>query len=710
MKHMLTVCPRDCYDTCTLNITLGESGQIVSIKGDSEHPITQGFTCPRGAKDHERLYKNRVEAPSIRQGNDFKQIDWETALNSVSRKLAETLKKHGSESVLFLNYAGNTGLLTNTFPQRLWNALGATQTDYAICSKSGHKALALHYGESYGITPDELSQKDLIIFWGFNAAVSAPHIWALARGSRKSRRTKIIVIDPVKTQTAKQSDVWVQPRPGSDVALAYGVIHYLIQHDYIDPDFIKKWTLGFEHLRDEAKEWTPNRVERVTGVTWKSVECLGEAYHTLNPSATMIGIGLQKNDQGADQVRAVSFIPALLGLHRGFFYSNSTSFSVNESLLLGEEFSNNDSKIVEQVALADLVKQGMFRFLYVNCMNPAMTLPNQHAFRKGISREDVFLVVHDTHWSQTAQYADVVLPAPTYLEKEDLVIPWSHSYVLYSPQLIHPVTDSRTEIWVMQGLAKRLNLEEEWLYEDPWNAVATAFTDALEDGDFEALKSGKMLRLKKKPQDRYPTPSGKFEFFSSQAVASGISPLPKQASIQIEEGEFFLLTSAIPQYTSTQFQEVYGAIPAVALMNPQDARRLNITDGDIVALKNDQGQVKMKIVISDTILEGVIWSPRQSEGLTGEPQNCLMSSKPQDIGSGPRFNSTTVSSPVIDGWGREAHAFQRDDRSRRHAFPVNRPSGTHEGYGASGPSDESLGYSHEAPPGRNVSNLKEHIS
>jgi len=662
MKHILTVCPRDCYDTCTLSITLGKSGQIVSIKGDPDHPITQGFTCPRGAKDHERLYKNRVEAPYVRQGDDFKQIDWETALNIVSQKLAETLKEHGSEPVLSINYAGNTGLLTEVFPQRLWNALGATQTDHAICSKSGHKALALHYGESYGITPDELSQMDLIVFWGFNAAVSAPHIWKLARSSRKSRRTKIVVIDPVKTQTAEQADIWIQPRPGSDVALAYGVMNYLIQHDYVNPGFIEKWTIGFEHLRDEAKKWTPDRVERVTGVAWKSVEWLGEAYHTLKPSATMIGIGLQKNDQGADQVRAISFIPALPGLHRGFFYSNGALFSVNESLLLGEELSNNRSKIVKQVALADLIKQGMFRFLYVNCMNPAMTLPNQHAFREGISREDVFLVVHDTHWSQTMQYADVVLPAPTYLEKEDLVIPWSHPYVRYSPQIIYRLTDSRTEVRVMQELAKRLDLEEEWLYEDPWNAVATAFTDAIGDGNFEALKSGKMLRLKKKPQARYPTPSGKIEFFSSQALASGISPLPKQASIQIEEGKFFLLTSATPKYTSTQFQEVYGPIPAVATMNPQDARRLNITDGDLVFLKNDLGEVKMKVVISDTVPEGVIWSPRQSEGLTGEPQNCLMSSTPQDIGSGPKFNSTTV---IVSLILRSAEAKRAEDNQEK---------------------------------------------
>jgi anaerobic selenocysteine-containing dehydrogenase len=643
MREVPTVCARDCYDTCALIVRLDESGQIESIKGDPRNPVTRTFTCPRGARDHERLYENRVSAPSLRLDDRFQETDWETALGSVSEKLREALDRYGPHSVLYLNYAGNTGLLAGEFPNRLWNAIGATQTDLALCSASGRAGLGLHYGESYGVEPMELLSTKLIVFWGFNAAVSSPHLWSLARKARNTQGAQIVVVDPRESRTARGADLWIQPWPGSDVALTYGLINYLSQSGYLDLDFLQAWTRGFDRLEEEAKQWSPDRVEQVTGVAWRRVEELGEAYGSVKPSATMIGIGLQKCDQGADQVRAVSFIPALLGQHRGFFYSNAHAFSIDEDLIAGRSQTKKTPRIVRQVYLADLVSRGEFKFVYVCGMNPALTLPNQYAFREGLSRDDVFVVVHDTHWTKTAQYADVVLPAPTYLEKEDLVIPWTHHYVQCSNRVVSPVTDSRSEVWVMRQIAERLRLTEEWLFEDPWVAVEAAVGDAFEEGSVDSLRSGAMLELKRKPRNRYPTPSGKIEFYSSQAAAMGWNPLPTQAPLRDTTDGFVMLTSATPKYTSTQFQEVYGAIPAVVVLNSRDAQRLCIENGDIVALSNDRGEVKVRAIVSDTVSEGTVWSPRQSEGLAGQPQNCLMSSEPQEVGGGPRFNSVTVS-------------------------------------------------------------------
>lgn len=656
MKEVRTVCPRDCYDTCSLIVERDESGRVLAIRGDPQHPMTQGFTCPRGAKDHERLLRNRVEAPLLRRGEDLERTGWDLALNVVSEKLRETLRLYGAESVLYLDYAGNTGLLTGAFPNRLWNAIGATQTDKALCSMSGHAGLGLHYGASHGVDPLQFPSNKLIVFWGFNAAVSSPHIWALARKARRTQGAQIGVIDPRESRTARDADLWIQPWPGSDVALAYGLINYLSQNEYLDPDFLHKWTLGFGKLRGEAAEWTPERVERVTGVLWSDVERLGEAYGGLKPSATMIGIGLQKNDQGADQVRAVSLIPALLGLHRGFFYSNADSFSVDLERLSGRSLTEKDLRIVKQVGLADLVQRGEFKFIYVNCMNPALTLPNQHALREGLSRNDVFLVVQDTHWTKTAQFADAVLPAPTYLEKEDLVLPWTHHYVRYSNQVVPPVTDSRSESWVMQEIARRLEMEEGWLYEDPWTAVASALEGAFEEGTVDSLKSGAELRLSRKPSTSYPTPSGKLEFYSSSAAGRGLNPLPVQASLTVQEDRCILLTSATAEYTSTQFQEVYGAIPAVVMINSGDAERWGIEEGDTVVVSNERGEVKKRATISDAVREGAVWSPRQSQGLDGQPQNCLMSSESQELGGGPRFNSTSVTVTKIQPARPSPHA------------------------------------------------------
>ncbi|UCF78836.1 MAG: molybdopterin-dependent oxidoreductase, partial [Candidatus Eiseniibacteriota bacterium] len=239
-------------------------------------------------------------------------------------------------------------------------------------------------------------------------------------------------------------------------------------------------------------------------------------------------------------------------------------------------------------------------------------------------------------------YADAVLPAPTFLEKEDLVIPWGHGYVRLSERAVPPVTDSRTELWVAREIARRLGLKEEWLFEDPWTVLETAVGGALEGGDFRALMSGKMLRLRTRPKGEFPTPSGRIEFCSTRAAQLGLSPLPAQAPLRLEGGEFILLTSATPHYTNTQFQEVYGPIPAVVTMSPGDAGRLGIQDGDEATLANERGRVRMKVMVSDTVLEGVLWAPSQSEALTGEPLNCLTSCEPQKIGRGPRFNSTTV--------------------------------------------------------------------
>lgn len=642
MQQIATVCARDCYDTCSLLVIQDEAGKLVSIKGDPKNPYTQGFSCPRGVKDLERLSANRIERPFARRAGRLEPVTWETALTLVAQKLNTTLEQEGPDSVLYLLYAGNTGLLTYTYTKRLWYALGATFTDGALCSKSGHQALALHYGESYGIDPLDLSTRDLIVFWGFNAAVSSPHLWSLARKARKANAAPLVVIDPRQSQTARQADIRIHPHPGSDVALAYGLMYYLLEQNAVDREFLRTWTEGFDQLQSEIRQWTPDRVERITGVPWSQIELLGKAYAHHRPSATLIGIGLQKCDRGADQVRAAALIPTLLGLHRGFFYSNGAAFQVNDDALAGRTLSQASGKVVEQVAVADYVGRGDFRFLYINGMNPALTLPNQQAFRAGLERDDLFVVVHDTHWTKTTEYADVVLPAPTYLEKEDLALPWSHRFVRYSPQVVPPVTDSRSEAQVMQALAARLGLTQDWLFADPWEAVEFALENAFESGSVADLKAGDMLQLARKPLSHYATPSGKIELVSSQAQAKGFSPMPQQKSLQKAADQFVFLTSASPSYTSTQFQEIYGPIPAIVEINPGDAEKLQIQKGQQVTLANERGQICVKAVLSDRVPPGVLWSPRQSEDLNGTPQNILMSSEPQQIGHGPRFNSTIV--------------------------------------------------------------------
>ncbi len=646
MRQVKTVCPRDCPDSCFITVTV-EEGRIMSLRGDPGHPVTRGFTCPRGVADRERVYsEERILYPHIAVGGgqerNFERAPWDEALDIASNRLREVIDCHGAERVLHLDYAGNAGLLSYPLFQRIWNALGATGHDSSLCSASGHAALALHYGLSYGLQPEELLGMKAITFWGFNAAVSSPHQWALALKAREESGATLVVVDPRGSETARRADVWLRPRPGSDVALAFGLARCLIEGEYVELDFIEERTYGYDDFREEVLRWTPNRVEEFTRVNWERVEELGEMYGYNLPSAMMIGLGLQKSIFGAESVRAISLIPTLLGQHRGFYYTNSGGRFLDFPNLTGEGLAKQKRRVVNQVSLGGLLEAGEFGFVYVNGMNPAVTLPDQGAVRRGFSREDVFLVVHDTHWTETARYADIVLPVPTYLEKEDVVISDSHPYVRKSERAVEPLGESRGEIWVMRALAERLGLGEAWLYEDPWEAFGKTAEGAFEDGTLADLTAGKTLRLRSRPKDAYQTPTGRIEFVSKTALESGLSPLPVQLPLPAHDGKYTIITSGSPNYLHTQFRDVYGPIPAVVWMNREDAEAMGALDGDPVSLKNELGTVSVRIKVTDGVQRGVLWSPRLLTGQNGAPQNILFSSSTQEIGGGPIFNSTRV--------------------------------------------------------------------
>ena len=646
MREIQTVCSRDCYDTCFTVASVDETGRLHTVKGDAENPVTQGITCPRCAKDADRVYRNRIHFPQKRSapkpGRQFTRFQWNDALDRVSDKLRNTLDTWGPESVLVLKYAGNTGLLAGTFPLRLWNAIGATRTDNGVCSQSGHAGLRLHYGLSYGIQPESLHQHNLIVFWGYNPVVSAPHIWHMALKAGKQTNARIVVIDARKSETAQKADLWLQPKPGTDAAVANGIARYLIENDLIDHGFIKEWTDGFSEYKKAVMKWTPEAVEAISGIKWPTIEALASAYGEQRPSATMIGVGFQKTHGGADAVRAASLLPALLGQHRGFFYSNKMGYSIDMSYLSGQRQTETPFKVATQVSIAEDISRGAFKFIYVFGMNPAITLPNQNLLRQGFCRDDVYVVVHDTHWTETTDFADVVLPAQTYLEKEDVVIPWAHGFVRKSNRTVEPLEESRHEIDVMTAMAQRIGIGQQWIREDPWKALEKACENAFADGTFKDLLSGKTLHLKYPPLDSYQTTTGRIEFYSKAAEANGQNPVPDAFPVDVEKGHYLMLNSSVPSYTHSQFQECYGPIPSLIWINPQDAGNLGVDDNQTVSLYNDTGQTAARVKITDHVPTGVLWSPHEFVGLDGNFQNSITQSKTQRIGGGAIFNSTVV--------------------------------------------------------------------
>jgi len=637
------MCTRDCPDACFLDVEVKDD-VIVSVRASSENPVTAGITCPRALGDPQRNYSmDRVLNPYIKkrkEGQRFELATWDDALGLVAERLRETIDTHGPGSVLLLDYYGNTGLLSSGFSRRLWTALGATRTDEAICSASGHAALRLHYGLSYGVEPEALLGRKIIVFWGFNAKHSSPHTWAMALKAKRENDAAIVVVDPRQSESTSMADLWLYPRPGTDVALCYGLARHLITNGHVDTGFVEEHCAGYEEYMEEALRWTPERVEAVTGVSWEGVEALADALVKYGDPVFMIGIGLNKSISGAESVRAVSLIPALLGEHRGFYYTNSRGRYLAGDME-GATLTSRAHKVVSQVSIGERLAAGEFRFVYVQNMNPVLTLPDSNSIRKGLQRDDVFLVVHDTHLTETCRLADVVLPAATYLEKDDVVLSDSHPYVRKARKAVEPEGKSRDEVWVMRELARRVGVEERWVYDDPWAEAGRTLENAFIDGGFEDLMSGSSLRLRMRPADEYQTPSGRVEFYSS-AAEEGVSPLPRQVELILGSDEYILVSSSLPKYTHTQFRDVYGDIPAQVWINPVDAERHGVQEGAEVTLFNDLGRLKLTAVVTDRVPRGVLWAPRELIDGEGNAQNSLTPGEPQMIGGGPVYNSTRV--------------------------------------------------------------------
>ncbi len=637
-----TVCHRDCPDTCFVDAIV-ENGRIVSTRGSTENPITQGFLCPRGAGDPKRVYsEERVLYPNVNSGTEFRRVSWLEAMDLVANKLNSVLKKHGNKSVLLYDYPGNQGCFSWQYSQRLWRSLGVTVTDGALCSTSGHVGIGLHYGLTYGLGLEDVLNCKAIVFWGNNARVSSPHLWAFSLRAKRENDATLISIDPRKSETSESCDFWVNPRPGSDVALFYGIARCLIEQDRPAERFIEEWTTGYKEFREEVEKWNPKRVERVTNLPWGKIEKLGGLLVEKVPVGFMIGLGLNKSSQGAEAARAVSLLPALLGQHRGFRYSDSKGRFVDWDYMNGSKISGEKSTVVEQVSMGSRLNAGQFRFVFIKGSNPALTLPDQNAVRAGLSREDVFVVVHETHWTETAKLADVVLPAATYLEKCDLNFSDHHPYVRLSAKAIEPLEECKEETWVMQQLAKKMGHAEPWVLEDPWQALEKATKNAFENGCLNDILDGVVLKLRQRPINEYQTPSGKIELYSSKALEISASPLPAQLPLNEDEHWFTLLNSSLPCWTHSQFRDVYGPIPKIVWMNLADADCLGVKSGDDVTLFNQLGELTVEAIVTENISTGVLWSPRPLTGKNGIPLNSLAPGSPQNLGAGPRFNSIRV--------------------------------------------------------------------
>ena len=647
MKVVKNTCPRDCYDTCSIN-TYVQDGEIVKIEGNPEHPITRGFLCPKGYLLKNYVYrKDRILFPLRRVGTKgegkFQKISLEKALELVSNKIKQIIRDYGSEAIVHYEYAGNSGLLSYNFPKRLFNALNTSYMEDTICDLAGERAIQLHYGKRYGLEPETLPHTKLIVFWGYNPANSSIHTYMFAKDAIKNGST-VVTIDPIRTLTSKLG--WhIRPRPGTDGFLAMGIANLLIENDWIDKTFIENYTIGFDKFRDFAKEFTLEKVTTITGVSKEEIQKFTEIYATEKHSGIYIGIGLQKQKFGAEIVRAVSLLPALVGIHRGFYFCNNVR-DFDYSYLSGRNLATKKLRSFPMQKLGEVLNREDIKMLYVYNANPLATAPNNLLVKKGLEREDLFVVVHDLYLTDTADYADIVFPAASPFEITDIYVSYWHHYISVNQPAIKPLGASLSNAELTRLIARKLGLSYPLLYEDDMTVIRNVLTKSkLFGGSIDELFSRGFMKLKTYPRDQYQTPSGKIEFYSSKAVRENISPLPK---IVLPERnakyKFQLISSSHKLLIHSQYYQT-NTIEPLVLINPDDAKDFELQNGDEVILSNDYGSWSVKIKISDDVPLGVLWTFRTPWVKLQKDKrnlNAVTSDDIQNIANGVTTNSTFV--------------------------------------------------------------------
>jgi anaerobic selenocysteine-containing dehydrogenase len=533
---MVIACTRDCYDTCIFD------GTYTPLK---IFP-TLGFTCSRGLTDLRRNEVNRVTRAYV-EGK-------EKSIAEAIKYVAERLRGTDRRRVVHVEYDGNQGLLTWYYPARLWNAMGAVSTDYSICSLEGHEAIKAHYGSSMGALPEEMEKYRAVVFWGSEAVYSFIHGWRILKDKYK------ITVDVRVSETAKRSERAYIVRPGSDAHLALALMKVLLEEGRAKGELV-----DLRVLKEKLEAFDMSWLIRSTGLTEDEVRELAQLYTYYEP-LTVIGFAIGRTYNGGYAAGLISMLPALLGMRRGFYYSNSQGWGIDFSYLRGTHVAK-PSKVVGMGELGHSV--GDFDFMFVWNSNPVVTLPGGDRIEEAVSEGKLFLVVHDPFWTETAKVANVVIPAPTFLEKEDVVYSYWHPYLVYNT----PVRPKRgiTEVELMFELAKELGFSSPLLDEDPWSAL-----------DVALRRTGVTVNELRRKGLVKVVPTGGREEVS-------VEPFPTPQELTLPQGRV-LVYSAHPNYTNSQFSEVYGRRRAVVYSKDLEG------DG---YLEGPGGKVRVKFVKGD---------------------------------------------------------------------------------------------------------------
>ncbi|WP_168122620.1 molybdopterin oxidoreductase family protein [Paenibacillus sp. HB172176] len=670
-----SVCPFDCPDTCGLHVTL-KDGMVTSVTGDPHHPVTKGAICNKVRKLPERVHhKERILTPLRRTGPKgtlaFEPISWEEAYDELTANMRMIIEQHGAEAILPYSFYGNMGILNaEGMDRRFFHRLGASRLDRTICNAAGAAGYGYTMGACAGIDPEDTVHSKLILIWGCNLVSTNMHQVMLATEARK-RGARIIHIDVHRNRTSAWADEFIHLRPGTDAALALGMMHILIRDGWVDESFVRDNTIGYEELAAQAERYTPSHVSGITGVPEEDIERLAKLYGETSPSFIRIGNGLQHHDNGGMIIRTISCLPALTGqwnkLGGGAMKGNGWYSRLNAGQLERPDLlPRSDVRSINMNQLGDALVDltPAIHMLFVYNSNPAVVAPDQTKVREGLLRDDLYTVTHDLFLTDTCKYADLVLPATSHFENRDLYASYWHLYMQLGEPILPPAGESKSNFTLFKELGLRMGFEPEYfdLTEEQMIDIALDVRNnpLLEGITYEALREKRWMKVGGGKalswRDRLRTPSRKIELYSSRMLRRGLSPVPEHSDLKEDlKYPFWLIAGPNHSFINSTFAnqsslQKLEKQPTVH-MSEEDADRLNLHEGELVLVRNDRGQARLTLKIGRDVLQGVLVTQGlwwEDEQLGRQSVNSLTPQRLADMGGGATFFSNRVEVVKLD--------------------------------------------------------------
>jgi len=669
-------CQLDCPDACSWDVTV-ENGYAVDLHGARDHPFTQGNLCVKVNRylEHTRA-SDRLLTPMRRVGKKgagkFEPIGWDDAFDEIGMRLKKVIATHGGEAIWPFYGTGSLGFVQGIkgAGQRLWNALGASQHLMTICHVAGEAGGKMTLGQGTGMDPEDLRNAKLIIMWGYNPLSTGNHAWRFISEARRNG-AHLVAIDPIRTRSAAQADQHIAIQPGTDAALALGLLNVVIGMGAEDNEFLRKHTNGWPEYKHRILEYTPEYVSKITRIPAKTIVSLGKRLATTRPSAIRVSNGMQRHSGGGMASRTIHTIPAVTGDFKfpggGVVYGTAPAFPANMIKLRTGDLRPPTTRALSHTQLGKNLlnlDDPPVKAMVIYCANPCASSPQQKTLRRGLSREDLFTVVIENFPTDTVDYADIVLPSTMQTEHTEILNAGGHLYLQWNEPAVQPAGDCLPHTEIFRRLARVMGLNEPCLYdsdEDLARSILDSDHTTMNGITLEKLKERGWLRLNLPSPylpfaDGFPTPSGKLEFNSSHAAAMGLDPIPgytppcEVTDVALTERYPLALVAPASHYFLNSIfanmpEMLERAGPRRVTLNPADAMARGIAAGDIGRIFNDRGSFEAEILVNDIVQPGVAASIKgywtKIMGETGN-LNLTVAERDSDLAGGAVFHDNRV--------------------------------------------------------------------